>query len=224
MTRTTDHEPRTTDHGPRTTNHGPRTTNHEPRTTNHFLFMKNIDKLIALALLIGALVVLACQPKTVRSEEPDANAADPLPTPKREGGREPITIAAVGDIMLGSPYPNDSRMPPNDGADLLKQVTPILSAADIAFGNLEGPMVDSGASSKCSPGIHALLCLPRAYPLWKIPQRSRFRRDEPREQSRRRFRRCGTHASTRKIAGRSRDQTCRKRSTLNIPPLSNGSG
>jgi poly-gamma-glutamate capsule biosynthesis protein CapA/YwtB (metallophosphatase superfamily) len=114
--------------------------------------MKNIDKLIALALLIGALVVLACQPKTVRSEEPAANAGNPLPTPKREASREPITIAAVGDIMLGSPYPNESRMPPNDGADLLKQVTPILSAADIAFGNLEGPMIDSGMSAKCSPG------------------------------------------------------------------------
>jgi hypothetical protein len=114
--------------------------------------MKTIDKLIALTLLIGALVVLACQPKTVRSEEPPANAANPAPTPRTGGGLEPITIAAVGDIMLGSPYPNDSRMPPNDGADLLKQVTPILSAADIAFGNLEGPMVDSGASSKCSPG------------------------------------------------------------------------
>jgi poly-gamma-glutamate capsule biosynthesis protein CapA/YwtB (metallophosphatase superfamily) len=54
--------------------------------------------------------------------------------------------------MMGSPYPNDSRMPPNDGADLMKEVTPILSAADIAFGNLEGPMVDGGTSSKCSPG------------------------------------------------------------------------
>jgi hypothetical protein len=115
--------------------------------------MKTIDKLIVLTLLIGALVVLACQPKTVRSEEPAANAAGPLPTPKTGGGGGgPITIAAVGDIMLGSPYPNDSRMPPNDGADLLKEVTPILSAADIAFGNLEGPMVDSGASAKCSPG------------------------------------------------------------------------
>src|SRR5205085_371056 len=61
------------------------------------------------------------------------------------------TIAAVGDVMLGSPYPNDSRMPPNDGADLLKGVTPILSAADIAFGNLEGPIVDGGTSSKCAP-------------------------------------------------------------------------
>lgn len=114
--------------------------------------MKKLDKIIVLALLIGAFVVLACQPKMVRSEEPNAIAGDPLPTPKREANREPITIAAVGDIMLGSPYPNESRMPPNDGADLLKQVTPILSAADIAFGNLEGPMVDSGMSAKCRPG------------------------------------------------------------------------
>jgi poly-gamma-glutamate capsule biosynthesis protein CapA/YwtB (metallophosphatase superfamily) len=53
--------------------------------------------------------------------------------------------------MMGSPFPNDSRMPPNDGADLLKEVTPILSAADIAFGNLEGPMTDGGVSAKCSP-------------------------------------------------------------------------
>jgi poly-gamma-glutamate capsule biosynthesis protein CapA/YwtB (metallophosphatase superfamily) len=54
--------------------------------------------------------------------------------------------------MMGSPFPNDTRMPPNDGADLLKEVTPILSAADIAFGNLEGPIVDGGTSAKCRPG------------------------------------------------------------------------
>ena len=62
-----------------------------------------------------------------------------------------ITIAAVGDIMLGSPFPNDTRMPPNDGADLLRPVTPILSEADIAFGNMEGPIVDGGLSEKCKP-------------------------------------------------------------------------
>ena len=58
-------------------------------------------------------------------------------------------IAAVGDIILGSPFPDDTRMPPNDGADLLKPVTSVLSAADIAFGNMEGPIVDEGISEKC---------------------------------------------------------------------------
>ena len=96
-------------------------------------------------------LMLACQPKTVSSEEPArSSTAKPDPTPPKNS--EPITIAAVGDIMMASPYPNDTRMPPNDGADLFKDVTPILSAADIAFGNLEGPIVDSGTSLKCRPG------------------------------------------------------------------------
>ncbi len=97
--------------------------------------------------------ILACQPKTAAGDEPSAtaanNGADPAATPRN---KEPITIAAVGDIMMGSPFPNDSRMPPNDGADLFKQVTSILSDADLAFGNLEGPVVDTGISAKCSPG------------------------------------------------------------------------
>jgi hypothetical protein len=74
--------------------------------------------------------------------------ASPTPTPT-PADREPIVIAAVGDIMLGSTFPNETRMPPNDGADSLKEVTPILSAADMAFGNLEGPMLEGGTSGKC---------------------------------------------------------------------------
>jgi len=93
------------------------------------------------------LATTACQPKTVRSEEPVAE-----PVVEATPNIAPITIAAVGDIMLGSTYPNETRMPPNDGVDLLKDVTAVLSAADIAFGNLEGPMADSGVSSKCRPG------------------------------------------------------------------------
>lgn len=100
-------------------------------------------------LLLGSVILPACQLKTVKSEEPRGTVPEPQTTPKH---KEPITIAAVGDIMLGSPYPNESRMPPNDGVDLLKAVTPILAAADIAFGNLEGPIVDGGLSTKCKPG------------------------------------------------------------------------
>jgi poly-gamma-glutamate capsule biosynthesis protein CapA/YwtB (metallophosphatase superfamily) len=63
-----------------------------------------------------------------------------------------ITLAAVGDVMLGSTFPDESLLPPNDGANLLDEVKPILSAADITFGNLEGPMIDGGVSAKCPPG------------------------------------------------------------------------
>ncbi len=104
---------------------------------------------ISVACVFSIFVLLACQPKMVGSEEP-LNGEKPQPeaTPKNT---EPITIAAVGDIMMASTFPNESRMPPNDGADLFKDVTPILSAADIAFGNLEGPITDGGVSTKCSP-------------------------------------------------------------------------
>lgn len=66
-----------------------------------------------------------------------------------EKNDEPILISAGGDVMLGSPYPNASRMPPNDGKNLLDAVAPIFQKADIAFVNLEGPLYDSGNSGKC---------------------------------------------------------------------------
>ncbi len=64
-----------------------------------------------------------------------------------------ISIAAVGDVMLGSTFPDETgaSLAPDDGAQLLSEVTPILRSADITFGNLEGPMVDSGATKKCPP-------------------------------------------------------------------------
>jgi poly-gamma-glutamate capsule biosynthesis protein CapA/YwtB (metallophosphatase superfamily) len=54
--------------------------------------------------------------------------------------------------MLGSSFPDETGglLPPDDGKDLLAEVTPLLSAADVAFANLEGPLADEGASEKCA--------------------------------------------------------------------------
>ncbi|MEE8542549.1 MAG: CapA family protein [Gammaproteobacteria bacterium] len=61
-----------------------------------------------------------------------------------------IKIAAVGDIMLGTDYPDD-RLPENDGADFLGVVGPVLRAADITLGNLEGVIMAGGTPDKtCS--------------------------------------------------------------------------
>ena len=112
--------------------------------------MKNLRLAsITFAFVLSILALLACQPKVIGGEPSNTENPKAEATPKNT---EPISIAAVGDIMLGSPFPNDSRMPPNDGVDMLKEVTPILSAADIAFGNLEGPITDTGISAKCRPG------------------------------------------------------------------------
>jgi poly-gamma-glutamate capsule biosynthesis protein CapA/YwtB (metallophosphatase superfamily) len=103
---------------------------------------------ITFITLVISASTLSCQTRdlTTPIAEAEGVSAQPQATPKPTG---PITIAAVGDVMLGSPFPNESRMPPNDGADILKAVTPVLSAADIAFGNMEGPITDGGVSEKC---------------------------------------------------------------------------
>jgi hypothetical protein len=71
-----------------------------------------------------------------------------IPTPLADE----IVIMGTGDIMLGSTYPDSSggSLPPDDGAGVLTEVAPYLAAADIAFGNLEGPLVDGGSTGKCS--------------------------------------------------------------------------
>jgi len=58
-----------------------------------------------------------------------------------------ISIAAVGDIMLGTDFP-DNRLPDDDAELLLADVTPTLSGADVAIGNLEGVLLDGGEPVK----------------------------------------------------------------------------
>lgn len=101
-----------------------------------------------LYVLVGALLLLACVDGTATAVESDRSSLTGFEKPSTGT----ISIAAVGDIMMGSPFPNESRMPPNDGRDLLSPVTEIISAADIAFGNLEGPLADGGISEKCGAG------------------------------------------------------------------------
>jgi hypothetical protein len=74
----------------------------------------------------------------------------PLATQKSKSDDE-IVFMAVGDVMLGTTFPDASGgdLPPNDGANILQEVTPILKNGDITFGNLEGPLVDGGVSAKC---------------------------------------------------------------------------
>jgi hypothetical protein len=109
------------------------------------------EKILSVFLTVGFLsflvVTSACRSGDMTTPVVGAEKLEPLPTPPVN--REPLKIAAGGDIMLGSTFPNETRMPPNDGADSLKAVAPLFQAADIAFANLEGPLIDGGISEKC---------------------------------------------------------------------------
>jgi poly-gamma-glutamate capsule biosynthesis protein CapA/YwtB (metallophosphatase superfamily) len=76
-----------------------------------------------------------------------------------------ICIAAVGDIMLGTSYPNDKTLPPDSAKSSFKNVLDELRNADITFGNLEGTLLDSGA-----PAYFKLHQLQKAY-LFRMPVR-----------------------------------------------------
>lgn len=58
-----------------------------------------------------------------------------------------LTVIGVGDIMMGTNYPED-RLPPEDGAFLMREVEPVLRDADVTFGNLEGTLLNEGGTPK----------------------------------------------------------------------------
>lgn len=65
--------------------------------------------------------------------------------PQRQN--DTLTLALVGDIMMGTIYPS-MKLPANDGRNLFDDVKGLLRSADIAAGNLEGTVFDGPATTK----------------------------------------------------------------------------
>ncbi|APB35235.1 Capsule synthesis protein, CapA [Gloeomargarita lithophora Alchichica-D10] len=96
------------------------------------------------SLVLGGWLAYQWQPPaTIAQDVPETKitpAATPLPTPTV------ITIKAVGDVILGSNFP-DNRLHPQP-RQLLQQVQADLGGADVVFGNLETTITDHPYSSK----------------------------------------------------------------------------
>jgi hypothetical protein len=73
-------------------------------------------------------------------------------------------VVGVGDMMLGTNFPNDSYLPPSN-VKLLDPVKEYLQNADCTFGNLEGTVLDKGGDVKhCSnPKICYAFRMPEKY-------------------------------------------------------------
>ncbi|MBP2684996.1 MAG: capsule biosynthesis protein [Deltaproteobacteria bacterium] len=93
---------------------------------------------------LALILLLALSPAAppARGEEGDNCAAVPVEPPRA------IRVAAVGDIMMGTTFP-EPILPPEDGATLFRSVAPLLAGNDVVFGNLEGPLTDVERSPKC---------------------------------------------------------------------------
>ena len=99
-------------------------------------------------LLVGCFILMlqACQDQAVH----DPAYRHPLKKlPKKivivPVKHDTLCITAVGDIMLGTSYPNSNTLPPDSGKSSFKAVKKYLAGADVAFGNLEGTLLDTGA-------------------------------------------------------------------------------
>jgi len=105
-------------------------------------------------------------PPAPAAPEEAAPAAEPVEVAEPVRVTTSISVAAVGDMMIGTDYP-ENHLPDDDGVGFLAGVTPWLWPADLAFGNLEGVLVDGGEpGKKCSN--------PKACYLFRSPTRYAF--------------------------------------------------
>ncbi len=92
----------------------------------------------------------------------DVQGTGPADVPPKEGPA--LRFALGGDTMMGSPL-SRSGLPKDGGVTLLDAYRESMVAADVAFVNLEGVLLDSGRSSKCGDDSKACYAFrsPTAY-------------------------------------------------------------
>ncbi|HEV8562214.1 MAG TPA: CapA family protein [Actinophytocola sp.] len=99
---------------------------------------------LAAALLAAGCSTIAGQPTPPPSTFQQLPASS-LPVTPPDGTPPAITIAAVGDILMGSA---PDRLPPNNGRGFFDRVAEALRS-DLTMGNLETPLTDATGSTKC---------------------------------------------------------------------------
>jgi hypothetical protein len=101
-----------------------------------------------LGLVVAGLLLAGCS-TTAGGEARAPAATSPVPPVVSSSTPAPavasITIAAVGDILMGSA---PDRLPPGNGRDFFRPVADAL-AADLTMGNLETPLSEDTGFTKC---------------------------------------------------------------------------
>ena len=106
-------------------------------------------------LITGCKVSQTTSTQTTRSEPVDSVQLQlyPVSSDFAEIALHPVrfdtvTVIGVGDMMLGTNFPDEKYLPPDSGKYLLAGVKDALQAADITFGNLEGVVLNDGGDPK----------------------------------------------------------------------------
>ena len=120
--------------------------------------------IIALFTLIlaGCLQPIASPVKYRAAKKHRARKADTVAKIKTH---DTISIAAVGDMMLGSAYPDRSKLPPDSAKGSFETAKEYFKGSDIVFGNMEGTLLDAGtpATYKKNLKVAYLFRMPTYY-------------------------------------------------------------
>jgi len=115
---------------------------------------KNILGVIAAFVLSTSVIIYACNKVSGSGNSDSTQIVVPIINPDTSISNvlDTIRIVAVGDMMLGTLYPSDSYLPPdNDCSPLLMPLHAVLSNAHLTFGNLEGVFTDTrDGAKKCN--------------------------------------------------------------------------
>ena len=116
---------------------------------------------IALAVLIA---LVSCNVNGNSNSGSGAGGGDSTATARpavqdKNPKVDTVTLAMNGDIMTGTILPS-RNMPPNDGKDIFIDCADILRSADVACGNLEGVLADSGKTRKPAGPLNFSFMMP----------------------------------------------------------------
>jgi hypothetical protein len=122
-------------------------------------------KILSL-ILVFLFVFLACD-EEIFKPAPKIKT----PSPGKELSKnvvdltDTVTIAAVGDIMLGTAYPDKTKLPADSAENSFNAAINDFKGSAIVFGNLEGTLLDSGvpASYKKKLATAFLFKMPTRY-------------------------------------------------------------
>lgn len=120
----------------------PKSSSQPKQSTADSLFVGELEPDIKVILKDSALIVESVD--SVEIQEEVRISMHPLK-------KDTLSIIGVGDIMIGTNFPNTSYLPADSGKYMLAGVKDILIDADLTFGNQEGVILNEGGTQKnCS--------------------------------------------------------------------------
>lgn len=110
--------------------------------------MNRAFSLLCFITSLGRLQAQTADTVIVSSPSDSVHVVTRVDTVRAAIPQDTISIIGVGDVMMGSNYPDSTTLPPDSGKYLMAAVSDVLRGADVTMGNLEGVLLDSGGTAK----------------------------------------------------------------------------